>query len=109
MIKLKESPVDGVAINLGGFSLIVPSLNLRQIKALTPDIKKMEAEKDQAKLFTAQVKIIREALRRNYPEITAEEIEDIVDMNTVEEVILAVMGQKKAEVVTGGKATPAGE
>lgn len=99
MYKLGNERVDGVPVTVDRGEIIVPALNIRQVKALTPDIKKMDAEEDANKKFTLQVKIIREALRRNYPEIEVEEVEDLVDMNNVERVVMAIMGQNKGEVV----------
>lgn len=107
MIKIKENPIEGESIPMGGFDLIVPALNFRQIKALKLDIKKMDEETDVDKKFAAQIKVIREAMKRNYPEIEISEVEDLVDMNNMVRVIMAVMGQSGAVLM--GKPAPAVE
>lgn len=94
MIQLKEKPIDGQIIRMGGLDIVVPSLNLRQIKLVAPEIKKMEREKDDEKRLAAQVRIIHQGLRRNYPDITTEDVEDLVDMGNLLRIMAAVMGQK---------------
>lgn len=93
MLALKENPIEGTEIHMGGLTIQVPALNMRQIKALAIDIKKIDQEQDVNEKFSAQMRVIHQAIRRNYPDATLEEIEDLVDMNNIAEVTMAVMGQ----------------
>lgn len=106
MIQLKEKPIVGQTVNMGGSDMIVPALNFHQLQILAPDIKKMDTERDDVKRIEAQTKVIHQGLRRNYPEITVEETKELVDMTNVLRVMAAVMGQKYRDD-DEGKTTPA--
>lgn len=106
MLKLKENPIEGVTVQMNGFDVIVPALNFKQLKMLAPDIKKMDKETDDMKRISAQLKVILQGIRRNYPDATTEDLEDGLDMNNLTRVIMAVMGQKVDPLATG-KITPA--
>lgn len=106
MIKLKDNPIEGQEISMGGSMMNIPALNFRQIKTLSPDIKKMENADTDEKRLAAQIKVIHQAIKRNYPDATIEDVEDIVDMTNILRVMAAVMGQKFQDP-TEGKGTPA--
>lgn len=103
MIKLKDNPIEGQTIRMAGTDMIVPALNFRQIKALAPDIKKMEKERDDEKRLASQVKVIHQGIARNYPEATIEDVEELLDMTNILPVMAAVMGQKYQADDGGGK------
>lgn len=106
MLKLKENPIEGVTIPMNGVDIIVPALNFKQIKMLAPDIKKMDQEKNDIKRIDAQLKVVLQGIRRNYPDATLEDLEDGLDMNNLTRVIMAVMGQK-VDPLEAGKLPPA--
>jgi hypothetical protein len=107
MMKLKENPIEGTTIQMDGFEIIVPALNFRQIKALAPDIKKMDQATDDMKRIDAQLKVVLQAIKRNYPDATISDLEEGLDMNNLTAVIMASMGQK-VDPLAKGKPEPAG-
>ncbi len=105
MLKLKDNPIEGQAISMNGVEIIVPALNFRQIKTLAPDIKKMDQETNDMKRIDAQLKVVLQAVKRNYPDATIEDLEDGLDMNNLVGVVMAAMGQKADDLA--GKMAPA--
>jgi hypothetical protein len=97
MIKLKDNPIEGIEISMGGQAMIVPALNIKQHKALKDEIKTMENKDDTVAQFTATTKVVHQALTRNYPEITLDEVEEMLDMGNFVKVSFAAMGQKVPE------------
>jgi len=87
-----EPKIDGVTMKLGGEDYVIPPLNFRQLKNLYPVIEGMQGETDPLKRFEAVVKITHAALSRNYPEITLETVEDLIDLNNLKSLIDAIMG-----------------
>jgi hypothetical protein len=99
---------DGVSLRLGGRDWIVPPLNLRQLKQLTPALHRLgaagqslgEAEIDDI------VRIIHAALSRNYPEATEAELAEMLDLGNAATAVRAVAGV--SGLVPAGE-SPAGE
>jgi hypothetical protein len=98
--------LDGVRVKLGGAEYIVPPLSLRSLKKLGKKIQELsninsvptEEQTD------ALLEVIHAALVRNYPDITLDDLADLVDLGNMLEVfpaVLAVSGLKQ-NVVPGG-------
>ncbi|TXH41839.1 MAG: hypothetical protein E6Q97_36750 [Desulfurellales bacterium] len=89
----KTADIDGVEINLGGHPFVVPPLNFKQLKQLRPLIQTLgdiKATSDEAKIQTF-VTICGAALRRNYANLTDDDLEELIDLNNVGHVVLAVL------------------
>jgi len=91
---------EGVKVNAGGRELVLPALNLGALKRLREQFKVIsgiDPATQGATLTDAQVDamtdIILASVRRNYPEITREEIEELVDLNNLPSAIEAILGQ----------------
>ena len=84
--------IEGISINLGGDVYIVPALNLKQIRTMKIDIGSVSVDNPLASLASG-LSIVLAALQRNYPEMTADKVEEIIDMNNFQVVLDAVMGQ----------------
>lgn len=97
MIKLKDNPLEGTEIAMGGTTFIVPALNIKLAKQLKKETQLMADRSNPQAQETAMLKVILEAMKRNYPEITAAEIEEIVDYKNIYQVIFACIGQKVPE------------
>ena len=86
---------DGTAIKIGDRTFVVPPLNLARIKRLRPDIEALSSMKLDAMMTDEQiesvVRILHSALSRNYPEITIDEVEDIIDLGNLIPVVQAMM------------------
>lgn len=93
MIKLKENPIEGKTINMGGNDMIVPALNLKKLKEQTGSIMAMDRAKTPIEQITLACSIIHSALQRNYPEIELSEVEELIDMTNLQVAITAVLGQ----------------
>lgn len=94
MIQLKENSIEGKAIRMGGMDIVVPALNMKKLKEKATEIIAMDEETDTVKKLEASCAVIHSALQRNYPDITIDEVEELVDMANLQEVTQAVMGQK---------------
>lgn len=84
--------IDGVKIEMGGQEWIVPPINLkgiRKIQPLLPHLEKLKFDTDEG--VNAVVQVVQVALSRNYPEVTAEQIEDMVDMDNLPKIVQAIM------------------
>ena len=88
---------EGLPITIGGTEYIVPPLSFKQVKALQPEIEKLskitaESATNSTEATEVMIKIIHSALQRNYPELTVEALEDMLDLGNVRTIIQAVMG-----------------
>ncbi|HZT90207.1 MAG TPA: hypothetical protein VFA12_19730, partial [Stellaceae bacterium] len=95
--------IPGVQIAMGGREWIVPPLTLGQMRRLLPQI--MRLKDFGAGLGGEEIEVIVElvtaALKRNYPDMTAEEVEELVDLGNARHVVQAIL--------TGSGLRPAGE
>ncbi|HET8552701.1 MAG TPA: hypothetical protein VFM97_09540 [Gammaproteobacteria bacterium] len=102
--------IEGRTIELGGEERIIPPLNLKALRTLKPEIDRLSTGNIAAnglgdEDIDAIVKIVHAAIARNYPDITAEQVEDWIDLGNSAEVIGAVMTQSGLTRQQG----PAGE
>lgn len=85
---------EGEEIELGGEKYIVPALSLRQIRELAPKLDKLdstEAGLPQLEQITAVVDVLHAALSRNYPEMTQDQLLDLIDLGNMSALIAAAM------------------
>jgi hypothetical protein len=96
--------IDGTTVKMGGRDWVVPALSLGQIRRLATKIEGLATISNM--LTGDQVsnvcEIVHAALSRNYPDLTLEQVEDMVDMGNMRQVIQTVMGQ--AGLVAKGEA-----
>jgi hypothetical protein len=86
----------GIKIQMGGVEYMVPPLTLGQLRRLDPMIKSMRnISSDVRSLSAEQIdaigEIVSTALGRNYPDMTAEKVLDLIDVANLNEVFFAVM------------------
>lgn len=80
----------GEQVKLAGREYIIPSLSVKQARILWPKIRElnkgitMDSIPDKMAIAT---EIIHAALSRNYPEITLDEVEDMIDMSNFRRVV----------------------
>lgn len=94
----------GQAVNLGGTTFIVPPIALGALKTLLPKIKKLSITEDGLPDLSQVVDLLEiclAALNRNYPELTLEQLGDLVDLGNFKTLVSAVMGQSGLEVRAG--------
>lgn len=103
--------IEGAKLILSGREFIVPPLNLGRIKKLQDELAMLAMVPQDAARFEPQqleacITVVHTALTRNYPDLTREEVEDVVDMGNMQTLMLAIMGQSG---FTKGEARPVTE
>ena len=87
---------EGVPVMIAGKEWIIPALNLTTIKRLRPQIDSLASIAMDMNITDKQIdvfiEIIHSALARNYPEITKENVADMVTFANATPIISAVMG-----------------
>ena len=85
---------DGVELRLGGRDWIVPPLNFRQLKTLAPLFARIGAIG--ARLGEQEiddiVRLVHAALSRNYPDLAAEDVAELIDLGNAASAVRAVAG-----------------
>ncbi len=102
--------IEGMTLKIGGAEYIIPPLNFRQLKKLYPVIEQMQKTDNPMDQMQAVVTIAQAALSRNYPEMTIEQVEEMIDLNNIRQVIEAIMGISgflRGEAVRGSVQTGA--
>jgi alkylhydroperoxidase/carboxymuconolactone decarboxylase family protein YurZ len=86
--------IDGVRINLGGRDFVVPPLTLGALRALQPQFKELAniGPLPSGEQIDAAAEVIHRALRRNYPDVTLDEILELVDVRAFPDVLAAICG-----------------
>jgi len=87
---------EGMAVRMGGRDWIVPALNMRQVRyfeekgALTRafEVGPLSPPEDRS----LALEIIHAAMGRNYPDLTVEVLEELLDLNNTPKVFLSIMG-----------------
>jgi len=74
----------------GGVELTIPPLNLGALEQLAPRLEKYRGGVSTEAIGTV-IDAALTALKRNYPEITREEVGDLVDMDNMIEVMACIM------------------
>jgi len=90
---------------MGGQDWLVPSLTLGQLRRLDAHIRGLSSGNTE-KVLTAVCTIVAAALGRNYPDMTPQKVEDLIDLSNRDRVIDAVLGNSglmpgEAEAVAG--------
>jgi hypothetical protein len=99
--------IPGVAVAMGGRDWLVPPLTLGELRRLMPKVRQLTeigASMGEVQIAVL-VEIVTAALRRNYPDVTPEEVENLVDLGNAASVLNAVLTGSGLKL--GG--TPAGE
>jgi hypothetical protein len=95
---MTEPRFEGERLKVGDREFVVPPLNWRRIRKILPILERMKDITAGGGLTITEpmlddaITVIHEALTRNYPEITLDELEDLVDLVNAPTVIMAVMG-----------------
>lgn len=94
--------IDGKTISMGGREWTIPPLNFKALRKFREQLGSMSA----ADLSRSDMvsEMILEAMRRNYPDLTLAELEDMLDMGNilpVVEAVLAASGLVQKEAASG--------
>lgn len=82
--------LDGVTVKIGRRDFIVPPLNLKAVKRIGQLVPVMLREDGSAESIDAAVEVIHMAVRRNYPDLTREELEEELDLGNLAAVSLQI-------------------
>jgi hypothetical protein len=97
-MKTRQPLLRGASIELGGTTYTVPPLNFRQLRDLEQDLLALGSVTAPGNLSISAVdvgrivKVVHAALSRNYPDITIEEVEELVDLGNAKSLMAAVAG-----------------
>lgn len=90
----KTADIDGIEMTLGGQKLTIPPLNFKQLKQLRPKIAQLQGGlagvPDDEKMETF-INICGMAIRRNYANLDNEALEELLDLNNIGEVMIAIL------------------
>lgn len=81
---------DGVAVTVGGRDFTVPPLCLRDVKRFLPIIADLFG-KTPIEQMTVTSEVILAALQRNYPDLTMEELDVLLDPISIQAMMEAIM------------------
>jgi hypothetical protein len=98
--------IDGVPIRMGGKDFTVPPLNFKLVRSLRAKLVEISFIKSTP--TDAQIDIIVDvvlsALKRNYPDMKAADLDDLLDLGNTSQVLRAIMGaagfEENAEKLT---------
>ena len=85
--------LDGAVVRMGGRDWTVPPLTFRQLRRLQPQLERLARINAAAtpEQIGAVSEIVQAALSRNYPDITVDEVEDMLDLGNAGRVITAIL------------------
>ena len=88
--------IDGATITMGGRDWIVPPLNLKAIKKLGPAIEEIQKSTSQFDMLPVIGQLVLAALSRNYPDLSADEVDDMLDLSNSQTVMMAILATPPA-------------
>lgn len=103
--------ITGTSITLGTLDLVVPALSVRQYREYRDAIARIAAITDRnptPEELNDILVVVHAAVSRNHPEITRDQLEDLVDLSNVVPLAMAAVGARQASGFTTRSApTPA--
>jgi hypothetical protein len=85
--------IPGVAVAMAGQDWLVPPLTLGQLRRLMPKVRELTeigASMGEAQIAVL-VEIVTVALQRNYPDVSADQVENLLDLGNASVVLNAVL------------------
>lgn len=95
----------GIVKVLGGVEYVIPPISLGALQQLHGRITQFSDQVDAESINTV-IDVTHAALKRNYPDITLEEVKELVDVGNMFELFEAVMdvsGMKRKAIEAGGQ------
>lgn len=105
---------DGLVVRMDGRDWVVPPLSLAQLRKHEEDLKKVRDITPFSPVAEVEpaIRVIHAAMTRNYPDLTQEQVEELLDVGNVGRVMLAVCAMSGLEQAKEGGAegeAPAGK
>jgi hypothetical protein len=85
--------IPGVEVAMGGETWLIPPLTLGQLRRLMPKVRQLtdvDASMGEPQIAVL-VEIVATALQRNYPNVTFEQVENLLDLGNAGAVLNAVL------------------
>lgn len=99
--------IPGVPINLGGHDFVLAPLGLRLAREAAERGQAMQqSTTTENDAFAFGVWMVHQSLLRNYPDITVEEVEALLDQGNLKEASEAIAGLSGLQRVTPGEIKP---
>lgn len=100
--------LDGVKVSMGGRDFVVPSLTLKSLKSLSSKLEILSSmggipTPDQ---IDAMVSVIHCAMVRNYPELSTQDVEELLDLSNLQTTFLSVMAASGLQRKQGEAESP---
>jgi hypothetical protein len=95
----------GITIHMGDRDWLVPPLTLGQLFKFMPQVQGLSDGHVGAlapEKLTVLVEIVTAALQRNYPEITADEVANLLDLGNARAVLAATLAAPDGAVTVAG-------
>lgn len=104
--------IKGVTVELNGVDYVIPPIALGALEQLQERIGTFDGNAMDAKQISTVIDCAHAALKRNYPDLTREEVADLIDISNMNEVFAAVMDvsglkRKEQEAAQAGEAQAA--
>nr|DAT12065.1 MAG TPA: tail tube protein [Caudoviricetes sp.] len=104
--------IKGVTVELNGTEYVIPPIALGALEQLQSRIGAFDGNVQDAKQISTVIDCAHSALKRNYPDMTREEVADLIDIGNMNEVFAAVMDvsglkRKEQEAAQAGEAQAA--
>lgn len=104
--------IKGVTVELNGTNYVIPPIALGALEQLQERIVAFNGDIQDVKQISTVIDCAYAALRRNYPDMTREEVADLIDIGNMNEVFVAMMDvsglkRKEQEAAQAGEARAA--
>jgi hypothetical protein len=108
LLRNDSSAIEGVKIQSGGIEIIVPPLSIGWVRSNKDIIKRITKNQyeDATDRIDDIITIMHAALRYNYPAVTADEVANKINMQTMEKVVEAAMGEVADNKKRVGESSP---
>lgn len=93
----------GVPVFMNGQNYYIPSLSTRQFRENEENLTKVIEGETANQQFARLIPVVGLAFRRNYPEVTDDQLEDWLDLRTFKLAIRAMQDAAGVEAVSAGE------
>jgi hypothetical protein len=104
-----KPPYSGVEVYMGGKVWVIPGLSVKQFRLYKGTLAELGEIGDRlgaTETFDKVIPIVTAALQRNYPDVTDEQVEEMLDMNTFKVVMGAVATGSGLRQLNPGESQP---
>jgi hypothetical protein len=98
--------IPGTELNLGGVVFVMPPLNLNAVRKYETHIANLGKKGTVSENIEEALPILHAALVRNYPDLTVEQLRELVDMGNYFEAVAALTSISGFKKVPSGEARP---